>query len=145
MSSQGGFVVTHTWIVAAIVLSGYCHSPSADPLANQDIRSLGLVLLSRVGIDDFERAAFIAASPDGSLHLIEWPWTHRFRKTEWKGPLPANVVGIIHTHPKRIPLPSSDDIRTAMRLKMPVIALTPRSLCAAAATGEVRCAAMPPW
>jgi hypothetical protein len=135
--------MTHAWIVAAIVLSGYCQSPSANSLENQDIRSLGLALLSRVGIDDFERAAFIVASADGSLRLMEWPWTHRFRRTEWKGPLPANVVGIIHTHPKRIPLPSNDDIRTAIRLKMPVIALTPRSLCAATATGEVRCAAFP--
>lgn len=126
-----------TWIVAAIVLTG---SLGQSCLAeNQEIRSLGLALLERVGIDDFERAAFIAANADGSLRLIEWPWTHRFRRTEWKGPLPPNVAGIIHTHPRHLPLPSDDDIRTAMRLKIPVIAVTPRSLCTALATGEVRC------
>ena len=128
--------MNHTWIVAAVLLTG-CLTE------NKDVHALGLVLLAQVGIDDFERAAFIALDDDGCLQLIEWPWTHGFRRTEWKGPLPPNVVGIIHTHPKHIPLPSADDIRTATRLKIPVIALTPRSLCAAAATGDIRCAAMP--
>jgi len=128
--------VSHAWIVAAVLLTG-CLTE------NRDVHALGLTLLAQVGIDDFERAAFIAVDADGSLRLIEWPWTHRFRSTAWKGPLPSNVVGIIHTHPKHIPLPSNDDLRTAMRLKIPVLALTPRSLCGATATGEIHCAAMP--
>lgn len=130
----------HTWIITAIFLAGCLGPPVQAP---KDIRYLGLALLARVGTDDYERAAFIARNDDGSLRLIEWPWTHRFRSAEWKGPLPSNVVGIIHTHPKHIPLPSEDDIRTAMRLKIPVMSITPRSLCAARATGEVRCAM--PW
>ena len=118
-------------------------APSADAGEDQNIGHLGLSLLARVGVDDFEHAAFIARDGDGSLRLIEWPWTHGFRSTEWRGPLPPNVVAIIHTHPKQIPLPSDRDVRTAMRLKIPVFALTPRSVCAATATGEVRCAPMP--
>ena len=142
-----GAAAKRAWIVAAILLTGCLGPPrqlqSVPAVQNDDIRSLGLALLARVGVDDYERAAFIAINSDGSLRLIEWPWTHRFRSTEWNGPFPSNVVGIIHTHPRRIPLPSDDDIRTAMRLKIPVLALTPRSLCAATASGEVLCAAMP--
>ena len=127
--------MTTVWIVMSVLLAAF----PADPV---DIRELDVHPLALVAVDDFERAAFVVRDADGSLRLIEWPSTHRYRSTAWRGPRPPNVVAIIHTHPKRMPLPSDDDIRTAKRLNMPVMALTARSLCAATAAGAVRCTTM---
>src|SRR5262245_1366006 len=124
--------MTTGWVVGMLLTC-----LSADAVLNGVIRDLGFSLIAA---DDYERAAFVILDTSGSPRLIEWPRTHRFRSMVWKGPLPANVVGIVHTHPQHMPLPSDDDVKTAMRLKMPVVALTPRSLCTATASGEVRCA-----
>jgi proteasome lid subunit RPN8/RPN11 len=97
------------------------------------------VLQRRGAVEDEEVAAFVVMESDGTVDLHHWPRTRTFRAAHWNGPLPKGAVGIIHTHPTKLPYPSQQDLAEARRLGMPVHVVSRRLLCTAQVTGAVRC------
>jgi proteasome lid subunit RPN8/RPN11 len=87
-----------------------------------------------------EVAAFIVRADDGTLSLRSWPNQRRFRTAQGSGPLPADAIAIIHSHPVTMPLPSAMDRREAERLQIPIYAVSRGSLCKADVRGKVQCA-----
>jgi hypothetical protein len=109
------------------------------PLSNIDL--LSNELLQRRGrMEDEERAAFLVRRDDGTVALHHWPKSG-FRSARWKGQLPAGVIGVMHTHPVRLPRPSGQDIAEARRLGLPFYVVSRRQLCVADAEGTVTCGA----
>jgi hypothetical protein len=90
----------------------------------------------RFGMDT-ENAAFIVREKDGTHQCVFWPNTAEYRQSHYQGPPPAGVVAIVHTHPYSLPVVSSGDRATAMRLGIPVYAITARSIYEADALGRV--------
>ena len=110
----------------------------ADPLAQTLTRAevVGhvddLLRCAGYGRTSNECAAFLIA--DGQW--IEWPRAAGFQKAHWSGPLPAGVIAIVHTHPRREPYPSSRDSDEAQRLGIPIVAITPATLGVARPDGK---------
>jgi len=75
------------------------------------------------GFRHTEEAAFVVVK-DGRLALVRWPKAGEADTVRWFGPLPDNVMAIVHTHPNWEPLPSNIDIRTAQRSHLPVYVVT---------------------
>lgn len=87
-----------------------------------------LIIASKCGLAQTERAAFIVRTPDGRLRLHPWPVTNKHRKSTWKGPIPPDTVAVVHTHPHLDPKPSARDHEEARRLGLPVYALSRLSI-----------------
>jgi proteasome lid subunit RPN8/RPN11 len=98
------------------------------------------VLQRRGAVEDEEVAAFVVMERDGTVDLVHWPRTRTYRSAHWKGPVPEGTIGIIHTHPAKLPFPSRQDVAEARRLGMPVHVVSRRLLCTAQVSGAVRCA-----
>lgn len=113
--------------------------------ADSEIARLAFEMLNRAGsTDDVEHAAFIVRSPAGALSLLHWP-RGRFHAATWSGPIPANAIGVIHTHPRSRPMPSVQDRAEARRLRLPFYVVSRTALCVVDASGVTRCAARTPW
>ena len=74
-----------------------------------------------------ERAGFLIYE-GGGFHLAMWPPTHKFHAEEWRGPIPAGTVAVVHTHPPNLPEPSQQDRDEAQRIGAPIIVLTQRTI-----------------
>ena len=109
-------------------------------LAGTDIEGLAAQLLKHASADeDFEQAAFIVRGSDGELSMIGWPNAHSFRKATWSGPVPSGTIGILHTHPLRMPLPSQVDRVEATRTNLTIWVVTRFSLCSADPHDRIEC------
>ena len=88
-----------------------------------------------------ELAGFVVESATGALALIQWPAPPKplLRAANWSGPLPENLIAVIHTHPRELPRPSSQDAAEARRLGVPFYVISQGSLCVAAPSGRVSC------
>ncbi|MEO8585336.1 MAG: Mov34/MPN/PAD-1 family protein [Acidobacteriota bacterium] len=85
-----------------------------------------------------ERAAWVV--PDGSegVRWVNWPSGRRFLTEQWKGPVPAGVVAIVHTHPAMVdPKPSAQDVETARRLGVPVYTISRSAIWKAEPNGSI--------
>ena len=110
-------------------------------LSDRVLSQFALEILKQAGpVEEMEVAAFIVRADDGTLSLRSWPNQRRFRTAQWSGPLPADAIAIIHSHPVTMPLPSAMDRREAERLQIPIYAVSRGSLCKADVRGEVQCA-----
>jgi hypothetical protein len=68
-----------------------------------------------------ERAAWVLLDDTGRVRWQAWPDGRRDRRARWEGPVPADAVAIVHTHPAVVdPKPSFKDIETARCLGLPV-------------------------
>jgi hypothetical protein len=68
-----------------------------------------------------ECAAWVLAADEGHMRWQAWPDGRGFLRARWKGPVPAEAVAIVHTHPAMVdPRPSSQDIQTARSVGMPI-------------------------
>lgn len=114
-------------------------------LAGSNIEGLASELLKHASADeDFEQAAFIVRQDDGELSMIAWPNGHLFRKATWTGPLPPGTIGILHTHPKRMPLPSQIDRTESTRTGLTIWVVTRSSLCSADPHNHIECRSSKP-
>ena len=97
--------------------------------------------------DHVERAAFLVRNERGALELVHWPVPALgvYRAAHWAGPLPAHVIGVIHTHPWQIPRPSRQDQQEARRLALPFYVISRTSLCVAGGEGGVQCERIRTW
>jgi hypothetical protein len=84
-----------------------------------------------------ESAAFIVRDENGEHRCFFWPNTFEYHRTHYPGPPPAGVVAIVHTHPYDLPLVSPGDQVTAAHFRIPVYAITVRSISEADALGRV--------
>lgn len=81
------------------------------------------------GNDRLEIGAFLVRT-DGGLRLMVWP--HReVGEAGYVGALPANIVAIVHTHPVHDLEPSSHDREEAVRVRLPILVLTPAAVTVA--------------
>jgi len=83
-----------------------------------------MLVAARYGFAETEEAMFVVRNGDGSLSFIRWISSSILREAQWNAPLPPGVIAIAHTHPNRAPRPSLADIRTALRLKLPIYVIT---------------------
>jgi proteasome lid subunit RPN8/RPN11 len=134
-------IVALFWIAAVTV-----YARGADPLDDATVASLAREMLDRAGIsEELEHGAFIVAGENGEPRLVHWVSRLAFREARWRGPLPDGVLAVIHTHPHKSPLPSSQDALEARRLGMPFYVVSRSSLSVVGPDGRVRRAAFIPW
>ena len=111
-----------------------------DALANQDELSRSDEIMSDAavrrcfhrlwkrsgaGMRLVERATWIIRRGN-ALECVFWPLTlPEIHEANWRGAIPADTVGLAHTHPRTVrPAPSPADVRAAERLGMPVYAIS---------------------
>lgn len=127
----------------AIVL-GYVLHAAAPEMNDNVIARLAQKLLRQVGgLEEIELAAFIVKTPHGA-DLVNWP-NRGVMRADWNGPLPEGVLGIMHSHPRSAPKPSTQDRAEASRLKLPIYVVSRGALCVTGVVGEVHCADRVPW
>jgi hypothetical protein len=94
-------------------------------------------LLQRGGHGRFgiERGAFLIRESDGTLTTEPWP-EFGHRQVRYRGPIPANAIAIMHTHPHEAPRPSAHDRAEAKKIGLPVLVITPMGVVAAFPDGR---------
>lgn len=115
-------------------------------LSDANIATLAREVLARTGSsEDFEAAAFVVRAADGTLRLLHWPLDRAYRSARWDAPLPDGVVAVVHTHPRKSPLPSRQDRLEARRLGVPFYVVSRATLCMTDSSGQMRCAENDVW
>lgn len=73
---------------------------------------------------DFEMGAFVTRDAGGQFKVIPWPVSGQFRGSQWKGPIPRNVIAVAHTHPHNWFVASRQDLAEARRTGLPIFIVT---------------------
>jgi proteasome lid subunit RPN8/RPN11 len=109
---------------------------AADELS-PDVLDMFAEVLGRghYGLREEEAAAFIIRKENGDARCMLWPPTAEYHKARFKWPPPSGVVAIVHTHPIDLPCLSTADKASAIRLGIPVYAITPSTIYKADAFG----------
>ena len=109
-------------------------------LDNDRVRQLFADLIAQSGHGrlPMERAAFLRLMPDGTYEHVPWPFSATYQSARFTGTVPNRTVAIVHTHPLRMPRPSSHDRELAQRLGLPIVVITPRSLMVAQPDGTLQ-------
>ncbi len=105
--------------------------PITDELLNDTtIRGYFADLLKQGGFGHWktERAAFLVRDEDGQYRCVAWPSDGHLYRQQFQGAIPDGTVAIIHTHPAELPLGSTGDQRTAVKLSVPIFVLTPLNI-----------------
>jgi hypothetical protein len=85
-----------------------------------------------------ERAAWIIRDSDGKQIFQKWRNSAERNKEIWKGPIPENAVGVVHTHPvQRDSKPSPADITMAKKLNIHVYTVSRKGLWMSTPNGEI--------
>lgn len=85
-----------------------------------------------------ECAAWVLAVDAGHVRWQAWPDGRAYLRARWKGPVPADAVAIVHTHPAVVdPRPSSQDLETAHRVGVPVYTVSRAGIWKAEPDGRV--------
>lgn len=109
--------------LAALLYLGVMHGELAHEPSVRDAL-WKLLEDAHYGFTETEQAMFIVRGADGRLSFVRWDSLAVPRHAQWNGPVPAGVVAIVHTHPNAMPRPSTMDIRTAERSRLPVYVVT---------------------
>jgi hypothetical protein len=90
------------------------------------------------GREPRERAAWVLSGDAGRMRWQVWPDGRRYLKAGWAGPVPADAIAIVHTHPLAVdPKPSPQDIATARRIRVPVYTVSRVGIWRASPDGSV--------
>jgi hypothetical protein len=90
------------------------------------------------GHESTELAAWVLVDDAGHVSWLMWPDERKYRRAHWKGPRPADVVAIAHTHPIAVdPKPSLIDVETAQKLGIPVYTISRSGIWKAAPDGSI--------
>ena len=90
------------------------------------------------GQEPSERAAWVLKDDAGRVRWVAWPDGRGYLRAHWRGPVPADAVAIVHTHPTAIdPKPSGQDVETARQLRVPVYTVSRSGIWKAAPDGSV--------
>jgi hypothetical protein len=98
-----------------------------DKLIANKVVMIGFYCLFKAnsyGNDERERAAWVMQVGD-EYSFLRWPWNAKRDKAIWPTEIPANQVGIVHTHRNALTMPSDDDdVAAAASINKPVYNLT---------------------
>ncbi|MFL6248431.1 MAG: Mov34/MPN/PAD-1 family protein [Thermoanaerobaculia bacterium] len=128
MPRHGQPADVHALVVVAMLLFSDLTRPQAAFWYQSLLAESGYGRLPR------ERAAFLIRETDGTLTLEPWPPGER-RHATFRGRIPAGTIAILHTHPHGEERPSAHDRDEAVRLRMPVVAITTGRVVAAMPDG----------
>jgi proteasome lid subunit RPN8/RPN11 len=81
-----------------------------------------------------ELGAFLVRRSDGHLTALRWQPGEAAGAT-YTGRIPPGCIAIIHTHPIVAPQPSRHDIAEALRLRLPIVVITPQAISVATPEG----------
>ncbi len=85
-----------------------------------------------------ELAAWVLSVDASHVRWQAWPDGRQHLQAHWRGPVPAEAVAIVHTHPAVVdPKPSPQDIVTARRLGIPVYTVSRTGIWKAGPDGLV--------
>jgi hypothetical protein len=85
-----------------------------------------------------ERAAWVLAVDAGHVRWQAWPDGRGYLRARWKGPVPADAVAIVHTHPAVVdPRPSPQDLESARRVGVPIYTVSRAGIWKAEPDGSV--------
>jgi len=85
-----------------------------------------------------ERAAWIIRDPDGNQVFQKWRNSGERNREFWKGPAPANVVAVVHTHPAhRDSRPSPTDVSMARQVKIQVYVVSENGVWVSDPNGKI--------
>lgn len=71
-----------------------------------------------------EAASFLVRNDDGSMVMLFWPRVQFSRKETFRGAIPPGTIAIAHTHPHNMARPSRGDHTEAVRLGLPIYAVS---------------------
>ncbi len=111
-------------IVVALTITSAAHADDLVCDAGVLRQSWDLLRMASWGQSEYEHAAFIIGNDAADHEFVIWPFEHQSMRARFHGQIPDRVEAIIHTHPNSKPLPSSDDVRLARTLRLPVYVLT---------------------
>lgn len=85
-----------------------------------------------------ERAAWIIRDPDGNQVFQKWRNSGERNREFWKGPAPAHVVAVAHTHPAhRDSRPSPADVSMARQVKIHVYVISANGVWVSDPDGKI--------
>lgn len=85
-----------------------------------------------------ERAAWVVNDSVGGYLCIRWPRSDERNRELWRGEVPPNTIGQVHTHPVNVdPRPSRKDIALAIRTGMPIYTISDRGIWMADSYGAI--------
>lgn len=121
--------------LSALVLTTFLFT-SCGELCETDIVSAYARLNAAAAMGRYasEWAGFLVRKADGRVHVVVWPAGEDL-KASYKGPIPAGCVAVMHTHPPRAPHPSRRDLAEAVRIRLPIVVVTPERVTVARPDG----------
>lgn len=140
--------------VFAILLSGVCRAESIVMITNslvacsnvQSMRDLWRDCGFGKDPNRTERSAWIIRTPEGEIEFDRWPSSGARNKEHWNGPVPANVIAQIHTHPENMDKkPSGKDAAVARAMNMPVYVISVMGIWSVMPDGSMRQERKPGW
>jgi hypothetical protein len=128
---------------AATACDIFADEESYPDVNTQEIRSFFFTLWkdSGYGMDtsQSERAAWILYNADHAFEFRRWPTTLVLRHETWKGSIPKNMVGLVHTHPISVdPRPSKFDESLAKRIHAPIYTISRFSVWRVTPDGKLK-------
>jgi hypothetical protein len=137
------------WILGCLLIAGSLSGDTrndpilAIPITNEftsdaTIRAYFADLIRKggYGMWDTERAAFLVREANGGYGCVGWPFAGGFHTQHFDGSAPDGTVAIVHTHPRRLPMPSRGDALTAIEFSVPIFVITPRNIYLVSSRGE---------
>ena len=95
--------------------------------ADRDAMDCFATVLKRSGVQSRLEAAAFLVLDHGRYECVPWN-DRRYHESRFYGVLPLNVVAIVHSHPPALARASQDDLETARRFNLPVIAVSLRAI-----------------
>lgn len=93
-----------------------------------------------------ERSAWIIRTPVGGIEFHRWPFSGARNEDYWYGPVPANVIAQIHTHPVKMDKkPSRKDAAVARAMNIPVYVISVKGIWSVMPDGSIRQEQEPGW
>jgi hypothetical protein len=129
------------WLAARLLALCLLAAPAYGATSDLPIETLlpllaDLAARGSYGVHYAERGAFLVQEEDGGIRCVLWPFTGEFHRISHAARIPRGTIAIAHTHPRCCREASGHDQREAVRLGIPIIAVSMGTLHVVDAWGD---------
>lgn len=126
------FVLIHSWSPARAAGILTAQERAMLPYFAEVMRASGY------GLRSSEEAAFLVRDEDRDVVCVRWPSSAKQKEQNYRGPVPADTIAIVHSHPLALRRPSANDRAEARRVGLPFYVVSRDSLWVAEPDGTLR-------